>query len=170
MTELAGALLTFLSGLAGALSIGLLTLLGVMFLLSRGLVLGSRRAGHEGDVRRRPSHHRATPREQEAERQRQSEEGREAERRQQQRERPARQSEESPSWWRVLEVSPDASADEIRRSYLRKIRETHPDRVAWLAPELLPAAERRSKVLNAAYAQASRARSPESSSELGGGS
>jgi DnaJ-domain-containing protein 1 len=61
-------------------------------------------------------------------------------------------------WWRALGVSPDASADEIRRSYLRKISESHPDRVAWLAPELLPEAERRSKTLNAAYAQATRAR------------
>jgi len=170
LRELAGALLMFLSELAGALSIGLLTLLGVMFLFSRGLVLGSRRAGHEQDARRHPSHHRATPRERETERQRQSEQGHEAERRQRERERPARQSEESPSWWRVLEVSPDASADEVRRSYLRKIRESHPDRVAWLAPELLPAAERRSKVLNAAYAQASRARYRENCSELGDGS
>src|SRR5712671_6933934 len=70
---------------------------------------------------------------------------REAERWRQRREWPARQSEENECWWTVLEVSPDASADEIRRSYLRKINESHPDRVAWLAPGLLPAAERRSK-------------------------
>jgi DnaJ-domain-containing protein 1 len=168
LNELAGALLTFLSELAGALSVDLLTLLGVMFLLSRGLVLRSRRAAHERDARGQPSHHRASLREQEADRRRQPEQEREAERRQWQRERPARQSEESASWWRVFEVSPDASADEIRRSYLRKIAESHPDRVAWLAPELLPAAERRSKILNAAYAEASRARRG-SRSELGGG-
>jgi len=68
-----------------------------------------------------------------------------------------RQSKES-EWWSVLEVSPHATADEIRRSYLSKIKETHPDRVVWLAPKLLPLAEVRAKSLNVAYAEAIRAR------------
>jgi DnaJ-domain-containing protein 1 len=55
-------------------------------------------------------------------------------------------------------VSPHATADEIRRSYLSKIKETHPDRVVWLAPKLLPLAEVRAKSLNVAYAEAIRAR------------
>jgi DnaJ-domain-containing protein 1 len=55
-------------------------------------------------------------------------------------------------------VSPNATANEIRRSYLHKINESHPDRVAWLAPELVAAAEKRSKILNVAYAEAMRAR------------
>jgi DnaJ-domain-containing protein 1 len=55
-------------------------------------------------------------------------------------------------------VSPHASADEIRRSYLRKIKQSHPDRVIRLAPEFLPLAEKRAKTLNAAYAEALRAR------------
>ena len=67
----------------------------------------------------------------------------------------AKQSKES--WWSVLEVSPYAGADEIRRSYLRKIKQSHPDRVVRLAPEFLPWAERRSKALNSAYAQAKHA-------------
>jgi DnaJ-domain-containing protein 1 len=158
LSALAGALLTFLGELAVALSIGLVTLLGVVFLLSRGLVLGSRRAEHKG-----VSHRRAISREQEAERRWHTEREREAERRQWHRKWPVGETEENEPWWMVLEVSPDASAHEIRRSYLGKISESHPDRVVWLAPELLPAAERRSKILNAAYTQASRAR-PKSSS------
>ena len=138
--------------LAGALLLGLLSLLGIKYLLSRGVVLGSRRKNPERDAKRAPVHQRGARREHEAERRRQPEQEHPR-----QRERPAEQSEETV-WWRALGVSPDASADEIRRSYLRKISESHPDRVAWLAPELLPEAERRSKTLNAAYAQATRAR------------
>jgi hypothetical protein len=73
----------------------------------------------------------------------------------QQRERAATHSEED-EWWAILEVSPDASANNIRRSYLRKIRQCHPDRVAGLASADREWAERRSKTLNAAYAEAMR--------------
>ena len=92
----------------------------------------------------------------EAERQRwQAEEGREAERRcQQELERAAAQS--PTEWWRVLEVAPSATKEEIVRNYRRKIQQCHPDRVAGLAPEFLELAEEHSKALNAAYAQAIR--------------
>jgi DnaJ-domain-containing protein 1 len=92
----------------------------------------------------------------EAERQRwQAEEGREAERRcQQELERVAAQS--LTEWWRVLEVAPSATKEEIVRNYRRKIQQCHPDRVAGLAPEFLELAEEHSKALNAAYAQAIR--------------
>jgi hypothetical protein len=73
------------------------------------------------------------------------------------REQAAKFSEED-KWWTVLEVSPDASANDIRRSYLRKMQRYHPDRVAGLAPEVRELAERRSKTLNAAYAEAVRER------------
>jgi DnaJ-domain-containing protein 1 len=63
-------------------------------------------------------------------------------------------SEEDKKWWDVLQVSRDASASDIRRSYLRTIQQYHPDRLAGLAPELVELAERRSKTLNAAYAEA----------------
>jgi DnaJ-domain-containing protein 1 len=91
-----------------------------------------------------------------AERQRwQAEEGREAERRcQQELERAAAQS--PTEWWRVLEVAPSATKEEIVRNYRRKIQQCHPDRVAGLAPEFLELAEEHSKALNAAYAQAIR--------------
>jgi DnaJ-domain-containing protein 1 len=144
--------------LAGALLIGLLTFQTIKFLLARGLVLGSRREEPKNDVKRRPLHARFARREEEPERPQQAEYQREAERwRHRQREWAAKQSEEA-EWWRVLEVSPDASEDEIRRSYLVKIKQSHPDRVVWLAPELLPSAESRSKLLNAAYVEAIRAR------------
>jgi curved DNA-binding protein CbpA len=55
-------------------------------------------------------------------------------------------------------VSPDASLDEIRRSYLSKIKVSHPDRVAFLAPQVVALVESRAKTLNAAYAEATRAR------------
>jgi hypothetical protein len=65
------------------------------------------------------------------------------------------QSEEG-DWWRVLEISQDAGMDEIRDAYRRKLGQHHPDRVSGLAPEFLELAERRTKVLNAAYSQAMR--------------
>jgi DnaJ-class molecular chaperone len=63
---------------------------------------------------------------------------------------------EEDEWWTILEVSPDASVNDIRRSYLRKIRQYHPDRVVGLASAVRERAERRSKTLNAAYAEAMR--------------
>jgi DnaJ domain len=143
---------------AGALLIGLLALQGIKLLLARGIVLGSRREKGERDGKQPPLHQRRTWREQESQRRQQPEQEREAERKwHRQREWAAKQSEEN-QWWRVLEVSPDAGADEIRRSYLHKMKQCHPDRVAWLAPRFLPLAERRSKRLNAAYDEATRAR------------
>jgi DnaJ domain len=73
----------------------------------------------------------------------------------QQRERAAMLSEED-EWWTILEVSPDASANDIRRSYLRKIKQYHPDRLAGHASAVRELADRRSKTLNAAYAEAMR--------------
>jgi DnaJ-domain-containing protein 1 len=146
--------------LAGALIIGFLTLLGIKLLLARGIVLGSRRKEPER-AERRPVRQRWTRTEQQSQGQRQPEQEREAEiGRHRQREWAAKQSEQSEEnkWWSVLEVSPYATAGEIRRSYLRKIKQTHPDRVVWLAPEFLSLAERRSKILNAAYTEATRAR------------
>ena len=78
-------------------------------------------------------------------------------RRQQQRERPATQSEED-EWWSILEVSRDASAEQIRRTYLQKIQQSHPDRLGGLTPEFRELAETRAKRLNAAYTEAKRAR------------
>jgi DnaJ-domain-containing protein 1 len=90
------------------------------------------------------------------ERQLQAEQEREAER-QRQRERAeaaAKLFQKEDEWWNVLEVSSHAGPEEIRRAYIRKMQQYHPDRVAGLAPEIVELAERRSKVFNAAYARA----------------
>ena len=146
--------------LAGALIIALLTWQGIKVLLARGIILGSRRKEPE-PAKRRPIYQRWTRTEQRSENQSRPEQEREAEiGRHRQREWAAKQSEQSEEneWWSVLEVSPHATAAEIRRSYLRKIKQSHPDRVVWLAPEFLSLAERRSKILNAAYTEGTRAR------------
>ena len=57
-------------------------------------------------------------------------------------------------WWVVLDVSPHASDDEIRRSFAAKLKQYHPDRVNDLAPEIVRLAEVRTRELNAAFAQA----------------
>jgi DnaJ-domain-containing protein 1 len=57
-------------------------------------------------------------------------------------------------WWVVLEVSRHASDEEIRRSYVAKLKQYHPDRVNDLAPEIVRLAELRTRELNAAFAQA----------------
>jgi hypothetical protein len=94
----------------------------------------------------------------EAERQReQVEEEREAERRSHQNHERGAAIQSLTEWWRVLEVAPSATKEEIVHNYRRKIQQCHPDRVAGLAPEFLELAEERSKALNAAYAQALRA-------------
>jgi DnaJ-domain-containing protein 1 len=109
-------------------------------------------------AQRREAERRAEQERQAEERRRQAEQEREAERRrQQQRERAAKQFEKN-AWWSVLEVSPRASADEIRRAYRSKIKLYHPDRVAGLAPEFVELAERHTQALNAAYGEATRAR------------
>ncbi len=117
----------------------------------------------EADQRRNETHRREVERQVERERQaqqrrQQAEQEREAERqRQRQREQSSNQPEKD-DWWSVLEVSRDASVDEIRRAYRRKIQRCHPDRVIGLAPEFVELAERHTQTLNAAYAEANRAR------------
>jgi len=143
---------------AVVLILGLLILQGIKLLLARGIFLGSRRKTPQHDAKRRPVQQRwgTTRTEQETQSRQQPEQDRGTERwRQRKREWAAKQS-EGGDWWKVLEVSQYASADEIRRSYLVQIKQTHPDRVVWLAPELLSMAEGRAKTLNAAYAEAIR--------------
>src|SRR5262245_25072985 len=115
--------------LASALLIGLVGLQWVRFLLARGIVLSSRRERREPNAKQPPLHRGGTRREQQPRRQQAKQQEREAERWRHEQREWATQSKEN-GWWRVLEVSPDASADHIRRSYLCKIKESHPDRVA----------------------------------------
>jgi hypothetical protein len=104
----------------------------------------------------RPEANSNSQEERQAQRRRQAEQECQAERwRQRQSEWTATQSKDS-EWWRVLEVPPHASADEIKRAYRRKIKDCHPDRVVALAPELLELAEARTRTLNAAHSEANR--------------
>ena len=143
--------------LAGALIIGLVALLVCRRQLVRGVLLSSQPPKPEPEGKGRNSNQRRSRREREVDgRQEPKHERRANGQQQQQRAQAAKRSE--TGWWTDLGVSPDASMDEIRRSYLIKIRECHPDRVAWAAPELLELAERRTKTLNAAYTEAVRQR------------
>ena len=56
----------------------------------------------------------------------------------------------------VLGVQPDASHEEIRKAYQKRIHQYHPDKIAAMAPELRALAEKRTKEINAAYEQLKR--------------
>ena len=61
-------------------------------------------------------------------------------------------------WYEVLEVSPDASDEEISAAYKRRISAYHPDKAGTLSKEIQDLAERRSKAINVAYETAQRLR------------
>jgi DnaJ-domain-containing protein 1 len=53
----------------------------------------------------------------------------------------------------ILEIDSNASLDEIKSAYKRKISQYHPDKVSSLAPEFIEIAEKKTKELNFAYEQ-----------------
>jgi curved DNA-binding protein CbpA len=55
------------------------------------------------------------------------------------------------SYYELLSVGPDASADDIKRAFRREIARYHPDKVAHLGPEFLQVAESRASELTEAY-------------------
>ena len=61
--------------------------------------------------------------------------------------------------YRVLEVAPTASDDEIRRAYRRMSMKHHPDKVAHLGPEFQKTATEKFQRVNAAYAAIKKSRS-----------
>jgi DnaJ-domain-containing protein 1 len=73
---------------------------------------------------------------------------------------PARPPPPSPQsrseWADVLGVAPDASHDDIKRAYLRKIEEFEPGRLAALGPEMRKLAEERLQQINLAFDAAER--------------
>jgi DnaJ domain len=81
-----------------------------------------------------------------------------------QREQTANQQSEEveDEWWTILKVSPDASLDEIKRSYHDLAKKCHPNVVNDLAPDLKELAEKLFKKLNAANEKAKRARASKS--------
>ena len=58
--------------------------------------------------------------------------------------------------YEVLEVPPNASVEEMRAAYRRKVQQYHPDKVAGMGPEIREVAERRMKEINAAYEELKR--------------
>lgn len=63
------------------------------------------------------------------------------------------------AWYDILEVKSNASPDQIRTAYRRKMALYHPDKVASLAPEFSIIAERMTKEINEAYERGTTARS-----------
>ncbi len=57
-------------------------------------------------------------------------------------------------WCGVLGVSQNASTDEIKAAYKRKISMYHPDKVSSMGPEFNEIAQRKTKEINAAYDEA----------------
>jgi DnaJ-domain-containing protein 1 len=51
----------------------------------------------------------------------------------------------------VLQMSPNATMDEIRKAYLTAIKQYHPDNFAGFSPEFRQLAEEKSKQINLAY-------------------
>lgn len=62
-------------------------------------------------------------------------------------------------WHLVLGVSNQASLEEVRSAYQRKISQYHPDKLVGLGPEFIVIAEAKTKALNRAYQTAIAARS-----------
>ncbi len=58
---------------------------------------------------------------------------------------------EKNKWFRILEVSEDASQEQITIAYKQKIGQYHPDKVAKMGAEIRELAEFKSKQINAAY-------------------
>ncbi|CAJ7237571.1 heat shock protein DnaJ domain-containing protein [Burkholderia pseudomallei] len=58
------------------------------------------------------------------------------------------------TWYEVLEVREDASANEIKVAYRRLMAQYHPDKVASLGRELRDLAEAKSKAVTQAYRRA----------------
>ncbi len=62
-------------------------------------------------------------------------------------------------WWTALNVSRNASLDEIQDAYRTLISQYHPDKVARLGDEIKAVADRKSKEINSAYEAAVREKS-----------
>ncbi len=55
--------------------------------------------------------------------------------------------------YRILEVDPQASDEDIEAAYRRQIAQYHPDKVAGAAKEIRELADKRASEINAAYDQ-----------------
>jgi DnaJ domain len=57
-------------------------------------------------------------------------------------------------WWQVLEISEQATFEDVKAAYRTKIKECHPDKVIGLAREFQELADRKTKEINRAFRQA----------------
>ena len=64
---------------------------------------------------------------------------------------PAQEPAQQPEWADVLGVARDASRDDVKRAYMRKIEEFAPGRLAALGPEMRKLAEERLQQINLAF-------------------
>ncbi|MFB9991904.1 DnaJ domain-containing protein [Deinococcus oregonensis] len=60
-------------------------------------------------------------------------------------------SEETLAAFEMLQLQPEAGAEEIKQAYRRLVHSYHPDKVAHLAPEFRAIAEKRMQEINAAH-------------------
>jgi DnaJ like chaperone protein len=60
--------------------------------------------------------------------------------------------------FRVLEITPRATDDELRQAYRRMSMKHHPDKVAHLGPEFQKSATEKFQRVNAAYARIKKTR------------
>jgi DnaJ like chaperone protein len=65
---------------------------------------------------------------------------------------------DTTSIYRILEVTPDASDEELKKAYRRMALKYHPDRVAHLGDDVQKAANSKFQELNAAYEQVKKQR------------
>jgi hypothetical protein len=113
--------------LASAIVVSVLACFGVRLMLIWGISLGCRQKRWDqlkSDTKQRPIFWRGTWAQPETETARQLEQARETDRSQQRKRVWDTEQSEETEWWIVLDVSPLASVDKIRRSYLAKIKET----------------------------------------------
>jgi DnaJ-domain-containing protein 1 len=69
---------------------------------------------------------------------------------------PPEQRTAGPVWWEVLRVSRGASLQEVGAAYRELIQKNHPDKVAHLSEQIRGVADRETRRINAAYAEARR--------------
>jgi DnaJ like chaperone protein len=62
------------------------------------------------------------------------------------------------SAYKILEITPDASDDEVKKAYRRLAVQYHPDKVAHLGEDIKKAATEKFQKLNAAYEEVKKSR------------
>ena len=73
---------------------------------------------------------------------------------------PAADAVQGARWYEVLEISAQASREEILAAYRTLMMKNHPDRLATMSPEVIELAERRSRAINTACDEGLKVRGP----------